>query len=194
VQGDRAPGRAQAGLGIGLTLVRRLVELHDGSIEAFSGGVGRGSEFVVRIPVQPAPASRPDEPARASLGAPVSSPRRVLVVDDSVDSAESLAQLVRLQGHEVRTAFDGLAAVDIASTFGPEVVILDVGLPGVDGYETARRIRQRAGARRPLLVALTGYGTQADRERAEQAGFDHHMTKPPDLARLRALLADSPRA
>ena len=148
VQGIGHLAGAQGGLGIGLTLVRRLVELHDGSVEAFSGGVGRGSELIVRIPIRPVRASGPDEAATASPNGPAPSPRRVLVVDDSVDSAESLAQLLRLQGHEVQTAYDGLAAVDIASTFGPEVAILDVGLPGVDGYETARRVasgRARAG-------------------------------------------------
>ena len=116
--------------------------------------------------------------------------RRVLIVDDNVDSAESLAQLLRLQGHEVHTAYDGIAAVATASRHDPDVIILDIGLPGVDGYETTRRLREQNGGRRPVIVALTGYGAEADRERAERAGFDHHMTKPPDLARLRAIIGD----
>jgi two-component system CheB/CheR fusion protein len=190
VQADRGPGRAQGGLGIGLTLVRRLVELHEGSVQGFSAGAGQGSEFVVRLPILPARASRSDGSVAASPRVPGGPARRVLIVDDSVDSAESLAQLLRLQGHEVHTAYDGVAAVATASRHDPDVIILDIGLPGVDGYETTRRLREQNGGRRPVIVALTGYGAEADRERAERAGFDHHMTKPPDLARLRAIIAD----
>ncbi|HEX9671214.1 MAG TPA: chemotaxis protein CheB [Thermoanaerobaculia bacterium] len=186
MQGDRSLERARGGLGIGLTLVRRLVELHGGRVEAHSAGPGEGSEFVVRLPALPAGDAKAegrgggeDSPVADAARPPVAAaPRRILVVDDSVDAAESLAILLRLQGHDVREAYDGLTALAAAAKFHPEVVLLDIGLPGLDGYEVARRLRRRRRMAKALLVALTGYGQEEDRHRALEAGFDHHLIKP----------------
>jgi PAS domain S-box-containing protein len=193
VQADRSIARSQGGLGIGLTIVRRLVNLHGGTITATSAGPGRGSEFVVRLPALPAT----DSLRESAAGGPSPPPgnnaipsRRILVVDDNVDAARSLATLLRLLGHAVRTAHDGAAALEAAGAERPELVFLDIGLPGMDGYEVARRLRQEPGLRRTRLVALTGYGQEEDRRRSEQAGFDRHVVKPVDLAVLKALLAD----
>jgi signal transduction histidine kinase/DNA-binding response OmpR family regulator len=188
-QVDRALDRSQGGLGIGLTLVRRLVEMHGGSVEAHSGGGGRGSEFVVRLPARasqqaPAPARPHTETPQALL------PQgRVLVVDDNQDSADSLAQLLRLGGFDVYLAHDGPAALESARTLTPDIVMLDIGLPGMDGYEVARRLRATPAARTTLLVAVTGYGQKEDRDRSHQAGFDHHLVKPVDYGVLQKLLA-----
>jgi signal transduction histidine kinase len=178
----------QWGLGIGLALVRRLVELHGGSVQAFSEGPGTGSEFVVRLPLQAEPVAVPPESA-AGGGRPAARPRRVLVVDDNQDAAQSLACLLELEGHEVRTAHDGTAALETARAFPPDVVLLDIGLPGLDGYQVARRLRELLGLEQALLVAVTGYGQEEDRRRAEEAGFDHHLAKPVDLEALHELLA-----
>jgi signal transduction histidine kinase len=186
-QADRSLARSQGGLGIGLTLVRRLVELHGGRVEASSEGLGRGSEFRVYLPalvensreVRPTPGG-PDAPARR--------PSRVLVVDDSVDSAESMALLLELAGHDTRMAHTGPAALDEAGAFEPDVVLLDIGLPGMDGYEVARTLRASTARRTPRIVALTGYGRPEDRARAMAAGCHHHMTKPVDFVELEALV------
>jgi CheY-like chemotaxis protein len=189
-QVDRSLDRAEGGLGIGLTLVKSLTELHGGTVEARSEGPGRGAEFVVRLPVArtpPAPdAGQADRPA---LGR--SPPRRILVVDDNVDAAESLGMLLRLGGHDVRTAYDGMAAIQVASEFRPEVVLLDIGLPGISGYEVARRLRRESGLEDVFLVALTGYGQEEDRRRSQEAGFDSHLVKPADPTKLQELLAHS---
>lgn len=183
---DRSLERSAGGLGIGLALVRRLVELHGGSVEAHSEGVGRGSEFVVRLPAlaQPAPASAPQRAAQAGASPAL----RILVVDDNADSADSLAALLRLLGHEIRTEYDGLAAVDGADAFRPDVVFLDIGLPGLDGYQAAREIAKRRGEGEVTLVALTGWGQDEDRRRSQEAGFAHHLVKPAGLSALRELL------
>ncbi len=198
-QGERALDRSQGGLGIGLTLVRSLVELHGGSVQAFSAGPDQGSEFVVRLPVLPrfqarSPARSPARfPARsASKGGATrkrsaSARRRVLVVEDNADAAMSLALLLQFEGHEVRMAHDGPAALELARTFGPEVVLLDIGLPGLDGYEVARRLREDF-KETVLLVAQTGYGQDEDRRRSQEAGFDHHLVKPVDPHALMVLL------
>jgi two-component system CheB/CheR fusion protein len=196
VQADRSYDRAGGGLGIGLTLVRRLAELHGGSAEAYSAGLGQGSEVVVRLPVL-APVNRESE---RSLGAGAVadadlSPagpllRRVLVVDDNTDTAESLAMLLRLKGHEVRIAYDGPAALETARSFQPEVVLLDIGLPGLDGYQVATRLRRRRRTAGSLLVALTGYGQEEDKLRAQDAGFDFHLTKPVAPQAIYDLLAN----
>jgi two-component system CheB/CheR fusion protein len=199
VQADRSSDRARGGLGIGLTVVHRLAELHGGSVEAQSAGPGEGSEFVVRLPVLSPASSEPerhgdaaDRIVVASTLSPVAvPPRRVLVVDDNVDTAESLALLLRLQGHEVETAHDGPAALEKAGSFHPEVVLLDIGLPGLDGYQVASRLRGRPRTARALLVALTGYGQEEDQHLAREAGFDHHLTKPVDLPVIYELLARS---
>jgi PAS domain S-box-containing protein len=185
---------SQGGLGIGLTLVRNLVEMHGGVVEAKSEGVGKGSEFVVRIPLVEPNALRagPVEPqaVKPSKNAPA---QRVLVVDDNVDAAESLGRMLRLLGNEVRTAHDGPAAFDLAIDFIPEVILLDIGLPGMNGLEVARRLRQLPGLRDCLLIAQTGWGQDEDRRRTSEAGFDHHLVKPLNLAVLQKFLTENPR-
>jgi PAS domain S-box-containing protein len=186
VQGDRSLERRQGGLGIGLTVVRQLVEMHGGAVTASSAGPGQGSEFVVRLPVLPQ-ALQPE--GSEPRGRPVvATPRRVLVVDDNVDAAESVALLVRLWGHDVRVAYTGPEALQAAEEYQPEVVVLDIGLPGMNGYEVAGRLRQQPRFQKTLLVAVTGYGQEEDRRRSEEAGFGHHLTKPVDPAALEKLL------
>ncbi len=182
---DVGAERPQGGLGIGLTLVRRLVELHGGSIAAASPGVGRGSEFVVRLP---ASAAAPRQTGPAGAGGQASPARHVLVVEDSRDGRESLALLLRMLGHRVDVAEDGPRGVEVALAGRPEVALIDIGLPKLDGYEVASRVRAGLGGG-VLLVALTGYGQPEDRERAADAGFDDHLTKPVELEELQRLLA-----
>jgi CheY-like chemotaxis protein len=190
MQADRSYDRKGGGLGIGLTLVRRLVELHGGSVEARSEGLGQGSELAVRLPIL-APTNRESErrgspePALAPAAAAL---RRVLVVDDNVDAADSLALLLSLRGHEVAVAYDGPAALKTAGTFHPEAVLLDIGLPGLDGYQVASRLRRRRRTSKALLLALTGYGQEEDQLRSRRAGFDHHLTKPVDPQAIYDLL------
>jgi PAS domain S-box-containing protein len=180
--------RSQGGLGIGLTLARRLVEMQGGKIEARSGGPGMGSEFLISIPemVEPAPESIRDY-AKDSSAQVATGSRRVLVVDDNEDSAESMAVLLRLQGHEVRLAYDGLAALEEAQSFRPELIFLDLDLPKMDGYEVARRLHP--AMKGVTLVAMTGYGQEEDRQRTLEAGFDLHLVKPLDFDRLEELLS-----
>jgi signal transduction histidine kinase/integral membrane sensor domain MASE1/ActR/RegA family two-component response regulator len=187
VQADRSLDRAAGGLGIGLTLVRQIVELHGGTVEATSAGVGHGSRFTVRLPATAAAASEP--PSRSA--AQETATQRILVVEDNDDAREMLCQLVRLLGHEVHEATDGPAAVDGALRLKPDFTVVDIGLPGMDGYEVARRIRANTAGRGLKLVALTGYGRREDRERALGAGFDEHLVKPIDPARLAAMLSAS---
>ena len=186
VQGERSLARSRGGLGIGLTLVRSLVERHGGTIEAASEGPGRGSELRVRLPLLAAPERR--EPA-AAPGPAAAAGSRVLLVEDNLDAAESLGELLRIWGHEVTMAHDGAAALRAVPEARPEVVLLDIGLPGMDGYEVASRLRATPGLAGLRLIAVTGYGQESDRRRARLAGFDHHLVKPVDLDRLRALLA-----
>lgn len=174
-QGPRAGHVAPGGLGIGLTLVRTLVALHGGAVEARSDGPGRGSAVVVRLPAHlvrddagPAPAARQAASAR----------RRVAVVDDNVDAAEMLATLLRLRGHEVALAHDGPSALALLDAVRAEVVVLDIGMPGMDGHEVARELRRRPAYARALLIAMTGWGQEEDRRRSREAGFDHHLVKP----------------
>jgi PAS domain S-box-containing protein len=179
--------RSRGGLGLGLTIVRSLVEMHGGTVSASSDGPDRGSEFVIRLPS--APAARDEArsgPAGEDHGGlePAPSGRRVLVIDDNRDVAELTAEVLMAVGHEVRVAFDGPSGLEQASTFQPQVIFLDVGLPVMDGYEVARRIRQQPGGDRVRLVAVTGYGQQNDRARALDAGFDLHLVKPVDVDRL----------
>jgi two-component system, chemotaxis family, CheB/CheR fusion protein len=187
-QAEQTLDRSQGGLGIGLALVRGLVELHGGVVSAASEGLGQGSAFTVRLPalppvpppeVQAPPAAPDDTPARLA---------RVLVVDDNMFSAETLAALLQLWGHDVQVAHDGPTALELAAVYRPEVVLLDIGLPGMDGYQVARRLRE-AGLGSAVLIAASGYAQDEDRRRSRDAGFDHHLSKPLDLDVLEALLA-----
>ena len=185
VQSDGSLTRSQGGLGIGLTLVKRLVEMHGGRVGAASEGLGRGSEFTVTLPVadarRAADAAPPEEGGRSQS-------RRVLVVEDDPDSAQSMAMLLDLWGHRAETALDGLEALHAARRFHPEIVLVDIGIPGLDGYEVAERLRNEHGPDLKL-VALTGYGREEDRRRARDAGFDGHLTKPLEPPLLRDLLS-----
>lgn len=187
-QKDQSLERTQGGLGIGLTLVRNLVEMHGGTVRAMSGGIGKGSEFVVHLPLMQKPAPRV---APVSAAAPTTQPpaRQILVVDDNRDSAHSLAKLLRLHGHDVRTAYDGPQALEAARIQEPEIILLDIGLPGMDGLDVARRVRQELHLTNVVLVALTGYGQEEDRRRSQEAGFNAHLVKPVDLDALREILA-----
>jgi two-component system, chemotaxis family, CheB/CheR fusion protein len=185
-QVDSSLARSRGGLGIGLTLVRRLLTLHQGQIEARSAGLGQGSEFLVRLPVVPAPSAQIVRRREGKPQATVS--RRVLVVDDNADAAESMAMVVRAWGHEVVVARDGPTALNTAKHFLPERALVDIGLPGMDGYEVARRLRAAPEHSNLFLVAVTGYGRDEDREKAYAAGFDMHMVKPGDLEELQDML------
>ena len=185
-QVDRSLERSQGGLGIGLTLVKRLVGMHGGSVEARSGGAGQGSTFVVRLPtaldVSDVPTTVPEDTASAST-------HRILVVDDNLDSAESLAMLLELTGHQVYAAHDGQSALEAVERERPNVVLLDIGLPALNGHEVCRRIRQQPWGKATVIIALTGWGQDEDRRRSQEAGFDGHLVKPVDHERLLALLA-----
>jgi len=181
--------RSQGGLGIGLSLVKGLVELHGGSIEARSDGPGRGSEFVVRLPVAAEPPAR--EPARPSHEEQEPATKcRILIADDNHDSADSLAMLLTIMGNEVGTAYDGEQAVEAAEAIRPDVVLLDIGMPKLNGYDACRRIREQPWGKGMFLIALTGWGQEEDRRRTEEVGFNRHMVKPADPTVLMKLLAD----
>jgi CheY-like chemotaxis protein/two-component sensor histidine kinase len=188
VQGDRHVDRKEGGLGIGLTLVKRLVELHGGTISATSPGAGQGSVFTVRLPMHDPPAATD---AHAGRGSAEVSALKVLVVEDVADVANSMAMLLRVLGHTVRTASDGASALERARTFAPDLVLLDIGLPGISGYEVAQALRLMPATRDAMLVACTGYGRAADRERAVEAGFDRHVVKPVGADELMAILSDA---
>ena len=182
--------RAQGGLGIGLSLVRRLVELHGGTVSAASDGVGRGSTFTLRLPLLvPDALAVPTLDPNAGTEAGTDAGLRVLVVDDNIDAADTLAALLEMSGHLTRVANDGYQAIEMAQAFRPQVVFLDIGLPGMNGYEVARQLRQTPGMEGAVLVALTGWGTREDRQRSSEAGFDHHLTKPADINAVETLLA-----
>ena len=189
-QVNESTSRSDGGLGIGLALVRNLVELHGGCVQAASAGLGYGTEFVVRLPLlrktPPAYPTAQDRPSSA-LGVRT---RRILVVDDNRDAADSLAMLLRFDGHDVRTAYDGQTAIALARLQPPEVVICDISMPDMSGFELARQLRQVLGLRDSLLVALSGYAQDEDRHRSQEAGFNAHLTKPAHLDSLKALLAN----
>jgi CheY-like chemotaxis protein len=187
VQADTSVERRQGGLGIGLTLVKTLVELHGGTVAAKSVGFGRGSEFEVRLPLF-TPEALPAPLAGEGLVKP-SLGRRIGLVEDSEDSRLVLAELLRLLGHEVFAVEDGPAALRLAAREAPEVFIVDIGLPGMDGYEVARALRGAPGGEKRLLIALTGYGSDEEKERAREAGFDAHLTKPAAIDELERLLS-----
>jgi CheY-like chemotaxis protein len=188
-QAQRSLDRSQGGLGIGLAVVRKLAEMHGGTVEAQSAGSGKGSEFTVRLPVLSSPTSRSqvlsdEEEKRPDSG------WRVLVVDDNVDSADSIAMLLQMSGHEVRVSYSGQDAVETAVEYQPDIVLLDIGLPGMDGYEVGRRLRKRPELREVKLIAVTGYGREADRLQSQEAGFDYHLVKPVDAQKLQDLLVE----
>lgn len=186
-QADRSLDRSQGGLGIGLALVRNLVEMHRGTVDAWSPGLGRGSEFTVRLPVLLSPASHapnaPTPPAGQVAGG-----LRVLVVDDNEDAANMFAEVLGIWGHDVQRAYTGPIALEMAAAYRPDVVLLDIGLPGINGYEVARRLRQIPHLEGVTIIALTGYGQDSDRQLAKEAGFDEHLTKPVDLVEVEQLL------
>lgn len=205
VQADRSIGKSQGGLGIGLSLVKRLIEMHGGQVEAHSEGLGHGSEFIVRLPVseppaveehsatagkQPASQDELSPPCRDRQTNPCR--RRVLVVDDNRDAAESMGELLAFMDNEVRIAVDGARAIEEAALFRPDMVLLDIGLPGLDGYEVARRIRSIPDLCKVKLVALTGWGQEKDRRLSREAGFDHHLVKPTDPVEIAKILRGLP--
>ncbi len=187
-QAERSLDRSQGGLGIGLALVQRLTDLHGGTVEANSA-VGKGSEFVVRLPALPTGAPQPALPV-TETGEPTTRPLRVLVVDDNVDTVLSFSVLLKALGHDVRLAHDGPSAVQAANEYRPDVVLLDIGLPGLNGYEVAKRIRQNPMLTNVVLVALTGYGQDSDRQSSLEAGFNHHLVKPAYSGQLQQILAN----
>src|SRR6185436_8939859 len=188
MQVDRTSERSQGGLGIGLTLVKRLTEMHGGSIEARSAGEGQGSEFIVRLPVltreEVAAQHRPDVASESRRQ------RRVLIVDDNRDSADSLAMLMQITGNQTYMAHDGVEAVEAVEKYRPEVVLLDIGLPGLDGHEVCRRVREQPWGKDIVVIALTGWGQEDDRRKSEEAGFNGHLVKPVDYDNLLLLLAE----
>ncbi|HEY1068167.1 MAG TPA: ATP-binding protein, partial [Pirellulales bacterium] len=189
-QVDRTLEKSQGGLGIGLALVRRLLGLHGGSITAHSEGMNRGSEFIVRLPtLETSPLADAAQQAGAVGRAGECVGHRVLVVDDNRDSCASLAKLLTLLGNEVWQAHDGFEALTTVATHCPEVVVMDIGMPGLNGYEVARRLRSDPVTKNTTLIALTGWGQDDDRRRSREAGFDHHLVKPVDLAAVKAILA-----
>lgn len=189
-QADHTLDRSRGGLGIGLTMAKNLVEMHGGRVEAWSEGLGLGSEFVIHLPLLSDGVERPINPEQSAQHSPETKLRRILVVDDVQDSADNLAQMLHLSGHDVRATHNGPEALSVALDFQPEVVLLDIGMPGMDGYEVARRLRVDHGDRL-VLVALTGYAQATDRQDAQKAGFDHHLAKPLDLDALYRLLSET---
>jgi signal transduction histidine kinase len=191
---DRRTDHAASGLGIGLALVRRLVEMHGGTVTAHSAGLGTGSEFVIRLPLHTGAAVEADRHPERQAGpeSAVVVARRILVADDNPDALESLAAVLRLRGHEVFSASNGATALEIAIRHVPDIALLDIGMPLLDGYEVARRIRAEEWGKSVTLVALTGWGQESDRRRSQEAGFDTHLVKPLDPHRLSALLAQLP--
>jgi CheY-like chemotaxis protein len=184
-QASQAKERATGGLGLGLTVSRRLMQMRGGTVEAHSGGAGRGAEFVARLAlIDRDPAAQ----QLASLTASDGATRRVLIVDDNSDAAESLARLLEISGHDVVSVTSGADALAHAEEGLPDVVLLDIGMPGMDGYEVARRLRALPGSAEIKLIAMTGYGTLADRHESARSGIDHHLVKPVDLAALQTLL------
>jgi PAS domain S-box-containing protein len=189
-QADRSSDRSQGGLGIGLTLVEKLVGMHGGTVRAFSAGLGLGSEFTVRLPRAVTQIRPYEPPVVAETSEMITGPSRVLVVDDNMDAADSMATWLQLTGHDVRTAYGGPAALEVAVAYRPTIVLLDIGLPGMDGHEVARLLRQTPELENVWLIALTGYGRKADFQLSQDSGFDHHLVKPANPEKLRTLLAD----
>jgi CheY-like chemotaxis protein len=189
MQGDSSDGRAQGGLGIGLTLVRTLVEMHGGDVRVSSDGIGHGSEFVVRLPLLRESAPRAPVVAASAVPAVAITGLRILLIDDNVDAAESLEVLLRGDGHDVRVCHDGHGGVEVARAFRPHIVFVDIGMPGMNGHETARQLRRVPEIAGATLVALTGYAREEDRRVSREVGIDRHWLKPIDVDALKELLA-----
>jgi signal transduction histidine kinase/DNA-binding response OmpR family regulator len=188
MQGDRTLDRSQGGLGIGLALVKSLIDFHHGTVHAHSDGTGRGSEFIIRLPLSNSPSKQPH--VADPVAAPIARRRRILIVDDNRDSAESMAALLRIDRHDVHIAHSGPAALQLAATLKPEVVFLDIGLPGMSGLEVVRRLRDMPDTARSKIIALTGYGQPDDYRRSMAAGFDQHLVKPLDPGAVVAILRE----
>jgi CheY-like chemotaxis protein len=192
VQADLSLDRAQGGLGIGLTLVRSLVELHGGTIAVQSAGPGQGSEFVVRLPLS-AETTTLEQPHRDPVAIATGDQLRILLVDDRPDCIETMAKLLELRGHQVRCTSDGATAVELADASRVDVVLLDIGLPGMNGYQVAEQLRRRWSPDQLTLIAVSGYGGEEVRRRSSRAGFDHHLVKPVSLGDLERILESHPR-
>jgi CheY-like chemotaxis protein len=193
IQEQQSENRAGGGLGIGLALVRQLIDLHGGRVQASSGGRGQGSEFTVYLPALKVDSAQPAG-SKETQNLAATPARRILVVDDNRDAARSLAFLLNLHGHDVQFAHDGSAAIEMARVHAPEIILLDIGMPQMDGLEVARRLRQDPKMKDVLLVALTGYGQDRDRLRSQEAGFDVHLVKPVELEHLNVILMISATA
>jgi CheY-like chemotaxis protein len=191
VQAHRAANRGQGGLGIGLTMVRNLVEMHGGRVDAYSGGAGQGSEFIVRLPLLAGAGRDTGSGLRATGAAAPLAGKRVLIVDDNRDAADSLCLLLASKGADAKAVYDGRAGLAAVEAGKPDAVVLDIGMSGMDGHEVARRIREDQRFAGTRIIALTGWGQLADRAASRTSGFDHHLTKPVDLGVLQALLAGS---
>jgi two-component system CheB/CheR fusion protein len=187
-QADSTLDRSKGGLGLGLALVKGLVEMHDGTVSVESGGLGKGAEFTVRLPLESRelPAAAPERSAVAE------GPRRVLIIEDNVDAAESLREALEFGEHTVEVAFSGAEGIEKARAFRPDVVLCDIGLPGMDGYEVAKAMRAEPALRSVVLVALSGYAAPEDVARSRKAGFEHHVAKPPVMKKLEQILASRP--
>jgi signal transduction histidine kinase/CheY-like chemotaxis protein len=185
-QGDRSLARSEGGLGIGLTIVQKLAEMHGGSVEARSEGPGRGSEFVVRLPLARKPGAAVPEVQKGQL--PAGNASRILIVDDNADTALGMVRLLKLVGNEAIAVHDGPAAIEMARTFRPDFVLLDIGLPGMDGYRVASALREEESHEELVIIAVSGYGQEDDRRRSQAAGIDHHLVKPVDFDSLISLI------
>ena len=182
--------RSQGGLGIGLTLVRRLVEMHRGTVEAESEGPGQGSTFIVRLPISKKQKASNQVDGNLDLASSVVKRRRILVVDDNRDAATTTAMMLKLCGADPKTAHDGLEAVELAASFQPDVILMDIGMPALNGYQAARRIRDQPWSEKTKIIALTGWGQESDRAQSKEAGCDGHLVKPVEIAQLVKILTD----
>ena len=190
IQGDRSLEKSRGGLGVGLSIVKQLVEMHGGRVEAHSEGPGRGSEFIIRLPIVPAPTQA--QPPKSERELPMAKPtrHRILVVDDNVDAAKTMSMMLKIMGNEIRTAHDGQQGIETAEEFRPDMILLDIGMPKLNGYDTCRRIREQPWGGSIFIVALTGWGQEDDKRRSREAGFDYHLVKPVEPAALESLLAN----
>ncbi len=190
IQGDRSLEKSQGGLGVGLSIVKQLVEMHGGRVEARSEGPGRGSEFIIRLPAVAAPLNQQPQVNKGRQLVEKQTRHRILVVDDNVDAAKTMSMMLKIMGNEIRTAHDGLQGIERAEEFRPDMILLDIGMPKLNGYETCRRIREQPWGGRIFIVALTGWGQEEDKRRSHEAGFDYHLVKPVEPATLESLLAN----